>query len=1205
MNHRFNCLIVVISAFFLSVLCVSAQERPKLRELSDRKVRIASDGLYPLEKKGKWGFVDSEGKFVIRPIFSKVMPMCAKQTAFVAYVNETGKQVWTPINYMGLYLTESEFDEVVVDYDAAGLAVVKIGDSFGVVDYMGKMAVECIGTMYLERGPVLMVRTPSDQWKVVARDASYQGYSVYDFELSSPIVVKAKGGYGIISPHDQSIVADFVYDAVQEYVRDSIYVLRKGNKKYLYADDRLSDPYDDVIPGVDNSYFVIMNSGRYGVLSSSNDCLLSCTQTYMPKLKGAEYLRFYEGDKLIYVNVESRLSVSEYDDYLYEKYSISPSAYVLDNTLNANSKKYVADAISNSYGTADFKRLMNVPQAVEYAEGRKLVLLSNDDSNAMLLDIETGRLRKINDVLYHSFPSDQGVPRYATALRNGKFGIIDIRNCDVILPFSYDKITPLDDSYALLHVRNAVDSIGVQEALYLYDVQAAQLVCSEAFESVTSIPSNFQVTANGKVRLFNTNKGDWLFPEGYTLCNTLQIPSPAWRGIVKHAGAIKNDYMTSIVYLSHGDKLAECLVDDVDDSLFAGKYLKVTVDGKKGLFNLKTSKYALRCMFDDILDYFSYCGSEIVHAMRDGRYLFYDMTNDKAILDSRYNSLSYKDGYIVVSNNSKFGIYSLLEDKMVIPETAEYIKLLENRYALVISPSRSGIYSLDDKKWHVDFGRCSYDDFSMGDFVDMGDNILFVPQRGILDYEAGKWLKRDDMDWALWCSRSGDYIGYAGGFESETKAVYSITQNEVIMEYDATYKMDVISSQVDTCLNSDYILFASYGDSAGGGRDESLGEYVSPSWLPWNDQDGGAGLYDIKEDKWILTNERDIAYIGAGLLGVSGKGIYDLSLGQWIVEDDDALYAELVSQGMEDSCLFIGTPQNNDTSEYLFDIDSRVLAPLSDTFSVEDYKRLRRVNNDPRFNVKLLGNQWQICDSLMGENIHYGYDRIAFMWESPIKVSFRNYVYANEVAFFPGSKSVYSFCYDVDLPERGYPESVMQVMRRNILSLVFGTQLANQGWDSIVADYTSSLVADWRYNCEDYFNDYGEPYLTDQNYIKGRMLEPYNGIVSYVYDIYGPGYNASKIYINMDINTGAVVSQSDLFEPGCRQTLEQMLTEFLPEHIKANVISLEREIHLPEYFYITESGVTFMFPQGEIGCMADGVVEVTLPWDNLDSLLVK
>ena len=29
-----------------------------------------------------------------------------------------------------------------MDYDAAGLAVVKIGDSFGVVDYMGKMAVE-------------------------------------------------------------------------------------------------------------------------------------------------------------------------------------------------------------------------------------------------------------------------------------------------------------------------------------------------------------------------------------------------------------------------------------------------------------------------------------------------------------------------------------------------------------------------------------------------------------------------------------------------------------------------------------------------------------------------------------------------------------------------------------------------------------------------------------------------------------------------------------------------------------------------------------------------------------------------------------------------------------------------------------------------------------------------------------------------------
>ena len=94
--------------------------------------------------------------------------------------------------------------------------------------------------------------------------------------------VKSINGYGIISPRNQSVVADFIYDSVQEFIPGSVYCLQKGTDKYLYADDRMSDRYEDVIAGTENSYFVVKQNGLYGVLTPENECLLECSQEEIP-----------------------------------------------------------------------------------------------------------------------------------------------------------------------------------------------------------------------------------------------------------------------------------------------------------------------------------------------------------------------------------------------------------------------------------------------------------------------------------------------------------------------------------------------------------------------------------------------------------------------------------------------------------------------------------------------------------------------------------------------------------------------------------------------------------------------------------------------------------------------------------------------------------------------------------------------------------
>ena len=289
-----------------------------MRPLSEKKIEeVASMALTPMEKKEKWGYADVEGKFIIRPAFVEVLPMSAKKVAFVSYLNEAGKKVWTPLDYTRVYPTELEFDEVLVDFDDNGVAVVMKDSLVGVVNHKGKMLAECAYTTYLDRGSVFLLRgSQSSEWTVVSEDASQDGATVYHFGESEPVIVKSINGYGIISPRNQSVVADFIYDSVQEFIPGSVYCLQKGTDKYLYADDRMSDRYEDVIAGTENSYFVVKQNGLYGVLTPENECLLECSQEEIPVLKQNDYTRYYVNGVPVYVKVDGKDTAEEYDNHL-------------------------------------------------------------------------------------------------------------------------------------------------------------------------------------------------------------------------------------------------------------------------------------------------------------------------------------------------------------------------------------------------------------------------------------------------------------------------------------------------------------------------------------------------------------------------------------------------------------------------------------------------------------------------------------------------------------------------------------------------------------------------------------------------------------------------------------------------------------------------------------------------------------------------
>ena len=70
MEHRtlFKCILT--AQLFLSCTSLSYAQQPKLKELKGNDLFGI---IYPAEKKGKWGYINEKGKFIIKPIFDEAL----------------------------------------------------------------------------------------------------------------------------------------------------------------------------------------------------------------------------------------------------------------------------------------------------------------------------------------------------------------------------------------------------------------------------------------------------------------------------------------------------------------------------------------------------------------------------------------------------------------------------------------------------------------------------------------------------------------------------------------------------------------------------------------------------------------------------------------------------------------------------------------------------------------------------------------------------------------------------------------------------------------------------------------------------------------------------------------------------------------------------------------------------------------------------
>lgn len=102
------------------------------------------------------------------------------------------------------------------------------------------------------------------------------------------------------------------------------------------------------------------------------------------------------------------------------------------------------------------------------------------------------------------------------------------------------------------------------------------------------------------------------------------------------------------------------------------------------------------------------------------------------------------------------------------------------------------------------------------------------------------------------------------------------------------------------------------------------------------------------------------------------------------------------------------------------------------------------------------------------------------------------------------------------------------------------------------------------------------------------------------YPIWSAAYENWSQYEIYDLNDRRKLRIDDIFTPGWRpsihRALDAGLNQLFPDH-------WEPEFDIPDDFYISRAGLTFVYPRGTILPRTEGAVEITLPWTDISDLI--
>ena len=202
----------------------------------------------------------------------------------------------------------------------------------------------------------------------------------------------------------------------------------------------------------------------------------------------------------------------------------------------------------------------------------------------------------------------------------------------------------------------------------------------------------------------------------------------------------------------------------------------------------------------------------------------------------------------------------------------------------------------------------------------------------------------------------------------------------------------------------------------------------------------------------------------------------------------------------------------------------------------------------------------------------------------------------------------------LEWPIKGLTSSALQNIQQELGTAILGKATTESNIRTLINEFLSGQKKEYRQSIHEELSfcalencDYG--IYSWYKMLEGNFLEPYENMQSYLlvtYEYTGGAHGIdSETGFTFDLTSGNRISEEDLFINGYKPILSELLTQKLPQTVEQDIyeILFITTIEPNENFYVTPEGITYVYERYEIAPYVCGIIEVTIPWNELNYIL--
>lgn len=219
------------------------------------------------------------------------------------------------------------------------------------------------------------------------------------------------------------------------------------------------------------------------------------------------------------------------------------------------------------------------------------------------------------------------------------------------------------------------------------------------------------------------------------------------------------------------------------------------------------------------------------------------------------------------------------------------------------------------------------------------------------------------------------------------------------------------------------------------------------------------------------------------------------------------------------------------------------------------------------------------------------------------------------------SKGALSIELNVEIPVCFDDDKVLDSIRNNIISNLFGLEYISFDNDSLVQQFTADLKTEYKLTNEPILTEMDEKSLysfNNEHILDGFSLLSDEHIYSYGINRYvfmGGAHGLNTInYLNFNLKNGKQITESDLFMKNSTKKLTELIKKRIVEQsLEDESLEPIKNLEKTDFwidaikpngnFYITDESLNYVFNPYEIGPYYLGITEVRLPYERLKSIL--